>query len=562
MSSMIILAMIIAIGIIISILFLRNKYLKELKELEVKKNELNSRNITDHLGKVKQLNLSGETEASFSKWRTDWEDILGNNIPEIDNSFVAITENINRYKFAKTKDDIHLLENKVDTVNERINEILKEVDELISSKKKSMESMEIIKQQYRNCKKNLLAHRHNFTLAETKLEERLDIIKLQIASFEGATEQGNYIFASEICAETKASVDELEIIMTDVPKLQVQCLTEIPLQLENILDGFRGMEKDGYILGHLQIEEEVEVLVEKKDQCVELLKEIRTEEVLGIVEYIEQYTEKIYIQLEEEVKSKHTFEKTFDIVNNELDRLATKIIDTMEETKQVKEVYELHNADREIQKNIETQILLLQKKYENIERQVVDRDIAFSVMSEELNVVRNQLEKIQVEFDVFVKKMHELRKDEKELREILDELKSEMLDVRRSLKLSNIPGVSFSFQEVFETAQVSLQMVYTELEKVPLDMVQVNKLVAVARENVTSLRTQVDDEIEKALFAERIIQYGNRYRSRDIKNVQVLYEAETHFRDSQYDEAIEIASLIIEENDPGAVERLRESTHA
>jgi septation ring formation regulator len=202
----IIFVFIVAIGIIVSISILRNNYAKQLRELEMKREETEGRNISEHLAKVKQLNLSGETEELFEKWRKNWDEIIGTNLPNIEESFILAEHYVAKYNFSKLKIQLEIIENMIETVNLHIDEILGEVDQLIGSKKESTAEMESVKLTYRNVKKNLLAHRHLFSLSESKLEEQLDKVKLQIATFNDATDQGNYLLAKGIWKKTKELV--------------------------------------------------------------------------------------------------------------------------------------------------------------------------------------------------------------------------------------------------------------------------------------------------------------------------------------------------------------------
>lgn len=557
-SLVIIILFLIAIGIIIFFLFSRNKSLEALKGLEARKNETASRNISEHLSKVKELNLSGETETLFEKWKKDRDEIVETSIPGIEEAITLAEQYINKYNFSKVKDQLQLIENMITTANNSIDSILSEVDELIVSKKESIALMETLNTQYRNLKKNLLAHRHSFSLCEEQLEEQLDEVKAQMTSFEEEVEKGNYLFAKGICEKAKVQIEELAQIMNDIPTLQMECMTHLPSQIRSVYDGFRQMENDGYVLQHLQLEDDLVHLSENVAKSIELLKGLKTEAAKAEIAAIQKRFDEIFDQLEDEVKAKQLFEKEFLSIRKDIGQFEAEVVATNEETRIVKQSYELRDKDVEVQKNIEAQLMLLRKKFETIQLQVAEQDIAFSVMREDLQSIRKRLEEMDGQYSEYVEKIRALRKDELDAHDKLQQMKRKMLDVRRKLKNSNLPGVPEEYYEMFERSQSSMQMTYKELEKKPLDMHVVGKLIQQAEQAVEATYDETNELVEKVHFAERVIQYGNRYRSRSKRNVQVLQKAEKDFRNCEYDQAIEDATALIEENEPGAVEKLKE----
>ncbi len=63
--------------------------------------------------------------------------------------------------------------------------------------------------------------------------------------------------------------------------------------------------------------------------------------------------------------------------------------------------------------------------------------------------------------------------------------------------------------------------------------------------------------VESAILTEQLIQYGNRYRSRDPELHQALLQAEDYFRSYNYAEAVEIAAAAIYRIDPSVVKRFK-----
>ncbi len=75
-SAILIILILFVVGYII-----RKKYYKEVDQLDSQKLELMNRPVAEEMAKVKQLNMTGETEEMFERWRSTWDDILTVRLP-------------------------------------------------------------------------------------------------------------------------------------------------------------------------------------------------------------------------------------------------------------------------------------------------------------------------------------------------------------------------------------------------------------------------------------------------------------------------------------------------
>ena len=112
------------------------------------------------------------------------------------------------------------------------------------------------------------------------------------------------------------------------------------------------------------------------------------------------------------------------------------------------------------------------------------------------------------------------------------------------------------YKELIDDAQESIQNVIAKLEEKPLNIPVVLQYLEVALLTVEKVVSMTDEVIETAQLVEKVIQYGNRYRSRYSSVNKGLDEAEKSFRNFNYKEALEQASASIEEIEPGALEKI------
>lgn len=133
-----------------------------MDRLETWKLDITDRPVLDEMTKVKQLNMTGQTEELFERWRNQWDDIVTVKLPNLEELLFDAEEYVDRYRFGKAKDAQKQIENKLQETEDEIKTILFELNELVGSEEKNRVEIEQLKDSYREAKKNLLAHHHSF----------------------------------------------------------------------------------------------------------------------------------------------------------------------------------------------------------------------------------------------------------------------------------------------------------------------------------------------------------------------------------------------------------------
>ncbi|VEH80896.1 septation ring formation regulator EzrA [Bacillus licheniformis] len=199
---------------------------------------------------------------------------------------------------------------------------------------------------------------------------------------------------------------------------------------------------------------------------------------------------------------------------------------------------------------------MIEKQFEQVRERLDQKHVAYSLLKEELADIEKQMEAAQREHDEYRDMLQMLRKEELQARELLKQLKQTIKDTARSLEKSNVPGIPEAITEKIRQSQTTVQKVTEQLNELPLNMDAVNERLQEAEQLVTEVKTKTDELVELVLLIERIIQYGNRFRSQDRILSEQLKEAENCFYAYQYEEAYDIAARAVEKASPGAVARL------
>lgn len=199
----------------------------------------------------------------------------------------------------------------------------------------------------------------------------------------------------------------------------------------------------------------------------------------------------------------------------------------------------------------------LKNHYKHILASIENSNIAYSVLQEELESFNKQIDQAKEKYNEWHSMLQALRKDELNARDKLAELKRMMAEIKRAIRKNNIPGLPESFVEQLQTAQQSFEKVSNALEEIPLDMDRVQTYLNDAVSIIEQLKENTDEIIAQVCLVERLIQYGNRYRSTYSGLDKKLKEAEQLFRNYEYSKSLEQAAAAIEEIDSEAMERIQ-----
>lgn len=543
-------------GIAIYGFYSRKKIYKAVDKLEAWKIDMMNRPVTDEISKVKELNMTGQTEELFEKWRRQWDEIVTVSLPDVEELLFDAEDYADKYRFAKAKRVLNQIEAILNDAENNISVILDELKDLVGSEEKNRTEVDELNKLYRELKKTLLAHRHTFGRAEIKLEIRLDDVNDKFKDFEEATTNGNYLEAREVVLVIKDSLAATQVQMDEIPHILHECQSVLPNQLDEIHEGYIQMGNDGYLLDHIQVDKEIERMRKQIANFITLTEELELDEVKLGIEETREAIETLYDLLEKEVKANQFVATEVNKIEEDLQVLVEGSKKTEEETAFVQQSYHLTEQDLERHRNIVKQIKQLVKQYVAVQAKLEEDQVAYSLVREELEKVFENIQEVKEEHLNFSEMLQTLRKDELHAREQISKMKKMLIDSKRTIAKSNIPGLPPKYMELMSESNVSLSQVMARLEDKPLNMSAVNQSLKEALDLVTKTFETTEEMIEQVYLAEKVIQYGNRYRSKNYKIASSLIEAELSFRNYDYALALEQAATAIEDIDPGALKKI------
>ncbi|RPJ95839.1 septation ring formation regulator EzrA [Rummeliibacillus sp. TYF005] len=549
---------IIVLCVILAIVFIfRRKHRNEIERLDQKKLQIQNKPVLEELTKVKALNMNGQTEEMFERWRNKWTELMDVEMPKIDVLLFDAEEQVDKFHFGKATEIEKEIESRITEYDQEMVKILKELDELIGSEERNRIEIEQIKEQYRSARKTLLAHQYSYGPAANPIEKRLEKFNPQFEEYDQLTASGNYLNAREIVVKLNEEGQVLFKLINEIPALLTEIQHKIPSDIHEIRNGHREMEEQSYFLAHLEILEKLDRIEENLVEFKQKIAELDIASVQHRVVEIKDEIESFYDALEKEVIGKRFVENNFAEIGELLESAIEATEKTAKEADTVQKSYRISQKEADVPVNCKQQLLSLRQNYELLSIEVQEEQSAYSSMEEVLKELKTSIEQLFEEQEQFADRMKSLRIDENKARATLNNQKKLLHETERMLHKANLPGIPEEMDARLEEAAERIFVVVNNLQEIPLNMETVNKNLEIAEKCIVDVHSSAIEMLENVQLIERIIQYGNRYRNSNPAMHQQLLEAEDAFREMRYTKALEYAATAVEAVEPGSMKKIQ-----
>ncbi|MCQ2008683.1 MAG: septation ring formation regulator EzrA [Sporolactobacillus sp.] len=550
----------VLVGLILIIVFIiaygtwmRKRTFGEIDQSERRRVELMNRPMAKELSKIKQLNMAGDTETKFDKWHKDWDTIMSQSLPGIEETLFNAEELTEKYRFHKAELLIKDVNKKMDTIEKHIEEILNELNIIVESETKNREDVTPIKEIVHQIKKDIITKRSQFGRTLPALESSIKETEDKLKKYESETENGNYLDARQILISVRQYADQLGDQIKRVPELYHDLEKNIPDQMRELRQGEQEMTEQGYLLAHLQMDSQLEEAEKHRQLLVTAVDHLELDETSEGLKGVHEQLDWLYTQLEKEVVSRRRLKEITPPLEDNLNRVEEKIKQLNDETENIRDSYHITDDDLKMQRDLSKSFQKLESVF--TETQEDGNEEAFSSIFVKLERLKTELTDMETVADEFNEKIKALRKDEMNARNQIQQLKRHLFETKQVVLKSNLPGVPGSFATALQKAGEQLKSVYQKLDEKPLNMSTVQTLLAQAGEDIDDVFQQAEKLVDTANFAEEMIQYGNRYRTDNPEIEQALKTAEQYFRNYDYQASVETAVRAIEKKEPKILKR-------
>lgn len=533
----------ISIIVVLNIMqsFKNKKIKKELEQLEIEKNEIDSSPITPELSKIESYLKNDKLEVMYSGWKTRLEDIKENQIPKISDLLLDAEYSMKQSDYKNTMLKIAKLEMEIYKVRTSSQFLLNEIKQITTSEEKNRGIITKLKAKYRTLFQKYVESKGEFGEIAKSVDLQFENISKRFEDFEKAMENNDYMEVTNIIKAIDEMLEHMEVILEEVPVIVIMATNILPKKIKEVEKTYEEMEKKGYPLDYLNVEYNIEEANKKIIDVMDRTRVLNLEDGLFELKVLMEYFDTVFDDFEKEKIDKTSYEdsnKKFQEKLNKTNKLVNEIFSQMDN---LKNLYNLSEEDIKNLNDIKDELEKLNTDYKVLIDHTGNNAFAYSKLTREIENLFIKLVNLEERLDTTLNTIGDMHDDEQRAREQLEEMKVILKEAKSQIRDYNLPIIPKKYYVELNEAQQAIKEIIVELDKKPIDIETLNTRVDTARDLVFKLFGETKEMMKTAMFAEMAIVYGNRYRSEEEELDKNLLFAETLFYKGDYKKSLEIS---------------------
>ncbi|WP_415425971.1 septation ring formation regulator EzrA [Staphylococcus borealis] len=547
-----ILAIIVIVLIIVGIMFyLRSNKRKVVEDAEERKLKVQKLPFEENLKQLSAFNLKGETRTKYDAFKQDTLDYTNNYLAPVEEKIHDAEIQLDKFQFSGAQSDIDDAHELMDKYEAGYQQQVEEVNEIVALHKENDQVFEKCKTKYREMKRDVLANRHQFGDAASPLEKRIESFEPELEQYELLKADGNYVQAHNHIMGLNESMEEIQEYMEEIPELIREAQKELPGQFQDLKYGCRDLKMNGYDLDHVKIDGTLQSLKTELNFVEPMISRLELDNANDKLEQINDKLDEMYDLIEHEVKAKNEVEETKEQITDELFKAREMNYTLRTEIDYIRENYFINESDVHSIRQHENEIQNLVAVYDDILKEMAKSAVRYSEVKDNLEYLDDHVKVINEDQEKLQNHLIQLREDEAEAEDNLLRIQSKKEEVYRRLLASNLTSVPERFIIMKNEIDHEVRETNDQFSERPIHVKQLKDKVAKIVIQMNTFEDEANDVLINAVYAERLIQYGNRYR-KDHNNVdKSLNEAERLFKNNRYKRSIEISEQALESVEPG-----------
>ncbi|MDW3911989.1 septation ring formation regulator EzrA [Staphylococcus saprophyticus] len=553
----IVLAIIFIILIIVGVLFyMRSKKSQMIEKAEERKHKVEQLPYDESLSQLTEFNLTGETKSTYDRLKQSSLDSKNQYLLPVEEKIHDAEGLLDKFKFSQAQTEVDEAHEMMDQYEANYNELTTQVEEIIGLHKQSDHLYNECKTDYREMKRDVLANRHQFGEAASPLEQEIESFVPEMETYETLKSEGNFNQAHDHIKTLNDDMNYLKTDMDEIPDLIKEAQKELPGQFQDIKYGCRDLKVEGYDLDHVKIDSTLQTLKTELSFVEPMISRLELDEANEKLNSINDRLDEMYELIELEVKAKNDVEETKEVITDNLFRAKEMNYTLQTEIEYVRENYYINESDVQNVRQFENEIQNMISVYDEILREMAKSAVRYSEVQDNLKYIEEHVAVINEKQEKLQNHLIQLREDEAEAEENILRVQSKKEEVYRKLLASNLPSVPERFIIMKNEIDYEVREVNKKFSVRPIHVKQLKDKVSKVVLQMNKFDDEATDVLVNAVYAEKLIEYGNRYR-KDSSNIdKSLNEAERLFKNNRYKRSIEISEQALERVEPGITKQI------
>ena len=540
--------------------YMKSQLAKDINELEKRKDRVMEVSIPDQLFTLKNMELSGQTKRQYENLVANWKTITNYQFTEIEAALVGAEQFADQMNIVKSKKVLEDAREMLDETEAQVDDLSEALKELLSVDEQNREEIEALLERYNTARKSVMNHSFDYGPAIETLEKNLQYLELNFTKYNELTASGDHLEAKEMLAVIESDLSSLEEILEKIPAMYNQIKNKYEDSIEDLRDGYQKMVESHFKFGDINIPEEIDAVQELLDEAKIKIKNADLVEAKTQMDKAEREINSLYELMESEIAAKEFVNKNINQLGAQLDQVSENNRYASIEVDRISQSYILHNNELDQVSELTEQIRNEYQRFNDIVGQINDNTVIYTKVESDIKKIKKRVEEIDEKQNKLVQGLSDMNHKEKETKQNLDLYEMDLRNFKRRIEKHHLPGLNDNYYTLFFKVTDQIEELAKLLNKVRIDMFEIETLEARLVENLNKLEELTEQTIDNAMLTEYMIQHSNRFRydypevDDAIKEAQYLFHQDFRYGDSLA--VIEKALRRIDQEAPTQVRRM------
>ncbi|SKA05880.1 septation ring formation regulator [Pilibacter termitis] len=553
----IVILLVIVIAFYVVSTIMRKKNQERLEELEDRREALLDLPVEDEIDEVKKMHLVGQSQNTFREWNQKWTDISKSSIGDLETQIYEIENENDLFRFMKAKHSLDTAEAQMGYMEGEVDSIREGLRSLRESEERNSLAVQEALDVYEDLKTRLNEEKASYGAAAPEMEKHLVNIEIEFTQFVTLNTTGDPVEARKVLNQAEEDTFELKNKMDRIPPLVLELTDTFPSQVEELEKGHQQLLEQKYIFAEKDIEARLFHIKGQIEDSKKSLEQTDLDMVEEVNRNIDEEVNFIYDIFEREIDSHKYVKANTAQVMNYIEHAKKNNRQLLIELDHTSQSYTLNHNELGRARGYQTEIDTLERNYKLMLPKLEEKQMVYSQAREFYEDSYKVLDDIESEQLQILSDVKELRKGEKEAQKKVDDFEFKLRNIKRYVEKQRLPGLPADYLEFFFVASDRVEELAGELNKIRINMDEIEKLSKFSSDDIEILQEKTDELIDSAALAEQMMQYANRYRHNNPMIAQAIdHSLQLFTKEYRYKDALDEIGSSLNKVEPGAFERI------
>lgn len=549
-------------GLIIAVLNLiqtrKNKKIKKtLEKLEVEKNELATSPIVPELAKVEAFLNNDKLKELYDEWTKRLKQIKEVQIPKLSDMILDAEYTLSQMDYKGTTYKIAKLEMELYKVRTNSDFLFGEIKDLTTSEERNRTIITDYKSRYRALYQKYVDIKPEYGDFSEIVNDEFKLIASKFEQFETMMDNNEYIEVNDVLSNIDELLNHMAIVVEEVPSIVLMLSNILPKKINEAKSTYDKMINEGYPLDYLNVEYNLDEANKKIEDIKNRTTKLDMNESLVELKALLDYFDTLAGAFDKEKNDRKTYEDKLISFEKRLTKMNSAVDEVYDQIDEIKNIYNLKSENINALNEVRTEMYNINTNYKVLKDHTkFNSTFAYSKLVKEVEGLSNSLVNSQEKFEEALNVIGGMHDDEIRARQQLEEIKNVLKDSKAQIKEYNLPLIPSEYYTELGEANNAIKEIIKELDKKPITIDVLNTRVDTARDLVLKLYTKTKSMMKNAMFAEKAIVYGNRYRSTSEELNNSLNISEQLFYKGEYKKSFELTINAINRIEPGIYNKI------